>query len=57
MAKESFQLDPDSVNVDVFNNHKHDYDKPIGYKPAAEGEIPYTAHDEPSEPRQTSTPI
>ncbi|GAI83277.1 unnamed protein product [marine sediment metagenome] len=57
MAKKSFQLDPDSVNIDIFNNHKHDYDKPIRYKPAAEGEIPYTAYDEPSEPRQTSIPI
>lgn len=57
MAIERVLLDPNAVNMDIFNNHKHDYDKPIMYKPAAEGTIKYTAHDEPSEPRQTSTPI
>ena len=49
MAKQSFQVDPDTdtVDVDTFNEHKHIVDMTIKLK----------AHDAPSEQRETSAPV
>ena len=47
MAKANFKIDPNALDIETFNNHKHTVDTTIKFR----------AHDEPSEPKQTSTPI